>query len=67
MATPNKYEIIVHGTSGRWSAVRECRKRWSDNTALTMDEAIKVCQSIKNDGYGVCLFENGKLVLPAPF
>ena len=67
MTAANKYEIMTHGTSGKWACMRECKKHWSDNTAITIDQAIEVCRAIKNDGFGVCLFENGKRVLSAPF
>jgi hypothetical protein len=38
-----------------------------DKAATTLDEAVAVCMSIKADGYGVCLFENGRRILSAPW
>ena len=65
--TTAKYEIMTHGTSGRWSHMRDCRRHWADKVAATLDEAVAVCKSIKADGYGVCLFENGRRILSAPW
>ena len=65
--TYSKYEIMTHGTSGRWSFMRACQKHWMDKVATTLDEAVAVCELIKADGYGVCLFENGRRLLSAPW
>lgn len=63
----NRYEIMTHGTSGRWLGFRECSFYWMDKPASTLDEALAVCNRIKDEGYGVCLFENGRIVLSAPW
>ena len=67
MKMNSKYEIMTHGISGQWSYMRDCQKHWMDKAATTLDEAVAVCMSIKADGYGVCLFENGRRVLSAPW
>ena len=62
-----KFEIMTHGTSNRWSAMGDCKARWESPVARTLGEALEVCHRIKNEGYGVCLFEGGRRLLSAPW
>ena len=59
MTVVNKYEIMTRGTSMRWTGMRDCQKHWMDAIPATLADALKVCKSVRNDGYGVRLFENG--------
>jgi hypothetical protein len=62
-----KFEIQTHGTSGKWSAIQDCRRFWHETAATTIERAIEVCERIKSDGYGVRLFQDGKMILSAPW
>lgn len=61
------YTIQTHGTGGKWNAEIICRQHWADEPAKNIEEALEVCRRIKNNGYGVRLFENGVLVMSTPW
>ena len=62
-----KFEIMTQGSSGIWSMMIDCRAGWDAPVASTLEEALEVCRKIKGNGYGVCLFQDGRRLLSAPW
>lgn len=62
-----KFEIMTHGSSGIWSMMVDCQAGWDAPVASTLEEALEVCRKIKGKGYGVCLFQDGRRLLSAPW